>query len=174
MDKGILWLILLLMWLPMKASGEAPASIILQARTIAGQRDETETDRPKRATRTTTTHGTDLEITIGTLGAAPEEVTVRWFWVGRYESSNNYFRSGDGEKAVTVDPKKAQVVIADGAEIETHYTHSKKGSYKSGGKMVGWVVGAYNGRGELIATKASDSYLTGFASKPPPKQRKAN
>lgn len=123
------------------------------------------------AARATTTHSAGIQIGIMNLGLSAETVAVRWFWVGRYEKSRNWFRAGDGEKAVTLDPKKSENLFAASGDIENHVTKSKTSQYKSGGHMTGWVVTASNAKGELIAVRASDSYLEGFASQPPPKQR---
>ena len=123
------------------------------------------------AARATVAHGSGMQIGVTNLGAATEAVTVRWFFVGKYEKSRNWFRAGDGEKVVTLDPKKAETLFAEGGAIESHVTKSKTSQYKSGGHMTGWVVSASNAKGELVAFRASDSYLEGFVSAPPPKQR---
>ena len=167
---------LLAVLLAATASGETGAlsSITLSARSIAGVRAAGSTAAPNpAATRTTTSQGTTVEITVGNLGADAENVTVRWFWVGRYETSRNFFRAGDGEKALSLDPRKAQIVLADDADIESHETKSRTGNYKSGGKMVGWVASVYDSKGKLQASKASDTYLQCFAAEPPPLQRKS-
>jgi hypothetical protein len=121
--------------------------------------------------RTTTTHSSGIQIGLNNLGAVPETVTVRWFWVGRYEKSRNFFRADDGEKAVTLDPKKSESILAEGGNIESHVTKGKTSEYKSGGHLLGWVVWVTNGKGELIAVRTSDTAYEGFVTAPPPKQR---
>ena len=167
---------LLAVLLAAAASGETGAlsGLTQSARSIAGVRAAGLTAAPNPAAiRTTTTHGTTVEITVGNLGAEAENVTVRWFWVGRYETSRNFFRAGDGEKALSLDPRKSQVVLADDADIESHETKSRTGNYKSGGKMLGWVAAVYDSKGKLQASKASDTYLQGFATARPPLQRRS-
>ena len=124
------------------------------------------------AARSTTEHGVGVEVTVANLGMEPENVTVRWFWVGRYEKSANHFRTGDGEKTILVEPKKTQPPFAASGDIEGHDTKGATSQYKSGGHIIGWVVTAHSAKGDLIAVKVSDSYLEGFAVEPPPKQRR--
>lgn len=123
------------------------------------------------AARATVAHGSGIRIGVTNLGGAPESVTVRWFFVGKYEKSRNWFRAGDGEKSVSLDPKKAEALFGEGGTIESHVTKSGTSQYKSGGHMAGWVVSATNAKGELVGFRTSDSYLEGFVSAPPPKQR---
>ena len=105
------------------------------------------------------------------MGTTQENVTVRWFAVGRYETSKNFFRNGDGEKALIVPSKTSQNFVAEFAN-ESHDTKSTKSSCKSGGKLVGWVVAMYDSKGKLISAAASDTYLEEFAVTPPHLQRK--
>ena len=161
------------------AAPEAPAekphtvasSISLQVRTASNGAVSGGTTNPTGAVRATVTHSSGIQIGLTNLGAMAEMVTVRWFWVGKYEKSRNWFRVGDGEKTVTLDPKKAENIFAEGGEIESHVTKGKGSQYKSGGHMAGWVVTASNAKGDLVAVRTSDSYLEGFATTPPPKQR---
>ena len=124
------------------------------------------------STRTTTTHEATLEISAKNLGTQTESVTLRWFWLGRYESSKNWFRSGDGEKVVTLDPSKATVFVVDNVDVESHQTKGGS-SFVSGGRILGWVVTASNSKGEREVVRVSDSLYLGFATMPPPKLRKA-
>lgn len=73
---------------------------------------------------------------------------------------------------ITLDPRQAQTVFAEGATIEGHETRGKKEHYKSGGNMIGWIVTASNSQHQLLATKASDPVLARFALNPPPKMRR--
>ena len=144
----------------------------LSAVTAGNSRKQAVTDAPNpAATRVTVDHGSSVAVTVENIGASPENVTVRWFAVGRYETSKNFFRNSDGEKALTVPSKSSQDFVADFLN-ESHDTKSTKGSYKSGGKLVGWVVAMYDSKGKLISSAASDTYLEEFAAKPPPQQRK--
>lgn len=157
---------------PAEKPSVVPSSISVRVQTISnGTGAVAGTATPSGAARATTSHNSGIQIGVSNLGAAPETVTVRWFWVGRYEKSRNYFRADDGEKAITLDPKKSENVFAQGGGIESHITTGKSSTYKSGGHMTGWVVTATNAKGELLALRASDSYLEGFASAPPAKQR---
>ena len=113
-----------------------------------------------------------MEIAVANIGTKPENVTVRWFWAGRYEKSGNWFRVGDGEKAVSLEPKKTEPPFLASGEIDEHKTKSATSHYTSGGHLVGWIVTAHNAGGEMVAFKASDSYLENFAATPPPKQKK--
>lgn len=112
-----------------------------------------------------------VEVTVANLGAQPESVTVHWFWVGRYEKSRNWFRAGDGERKVSLEPKKSEPPFLAGGDVEEHNTKGASSQYKSGGHLIGWVVTAMNAKGELVGLRASDTYLEGFAAEPPPKQR---
>lgn len=135
-------------------------------------RSEGETSAPNpAASRISVAHGASVEITIENVGTATENVTVRWFAVGLYETSKNYFRSGDGQKAMSLRPKSSETFAAEFV-IESHNTTSAKGSYKSGGKLVGWVVALYDKDGNLLSASASDTYLEDFAANPPRLQRK--
>lgn len=122
-------------------------------------------------TRMTTAHTSTVRITVVNLGAAPESVSLHWFWVGRYDKSRNWFRSGEGDKEITIDPKQSQTVFVEDTDIEAHDTKSKTEHYKSGGNNLGWVVTASNSNHEMEAIKASDPTLEGFAAKQPPKMR---
>src|SRR5258708_25987558 len=63
----------------------AVTSITLDARNVAAGRAQAPDLAPNpEATRKTTTHSETLEIDVRNLGAEPANVTVRWFWVGRY------------------------------------------------------------------------------------------
>lgn len=124
------------------------------------------------STRTTTAHEATLEISAKNLGTQTQAVTLRWFWLGRYETSKNWFRSGDGEKVVTLDPSKATVFVVDNVDVESHQTKGGS-SYVSGGRLFGWVVTASNSKGETEVVRVSDSLYLGFATTPPPKMRKA-
>lgn len=124
------------------------------------------------STRTTTSHEATLEISAKNLGTQTQAVTLRWFWIGRYETSKNWFRSGDGEKVVTLDPSKATVFAVDNVDVESHQTKGGS-SYVSGGRLFGWVVTASNSKGETEVVRVSDSLYLGFATTPPPKMRKA-
>src|SRR5947208_2678929 len=91
-----------------KSSKDVPApekarvvtsSITLNARNVASGRDKTTSATPNSGTaRATTGHTATVEITVGNLGTAADVVVLHWFWIGRYEKSKNWFRSGDGEK----------------------------------------------------------------------------
>ena len=70
-----------------------------------------------------------------------------------------------------VASKASETFVAD-CDIDSHETKSTKGSYKSGGKLVGWVVGMYDSKGKLQATAAIDPALERFAADPPNLQRK--
>ena len=144
----------------------------LSAITAGNSRKQGATAAPNpAATRVTVTHGSSVAITVENVGATPENVTVRWFAVGRYETSKNFFRNGDGEKALTVPPKSSQDFVADFA-ADSHDTKSTNSNYKSGGKLVGWVVAMYDSKGKLLLSNASDTYLEELAATPPPLQRK--
>lgn len=144
----------------------------LGAVTVGNSRKQGATAAPnKEAARITTAHGSSVEITVENAGATPESVTVRWFAVGRYETSKNFFRNGDGEKTLKIAPKASEAFVADCA-IDSHETKSTKGSYKSGGKLVGWVVAMYDSKGKLQAATASDPALERFAADPPNLQHK--
>ena len=147
-------------------------TVKLGAVTVGYSRTKGATVAPNpEAERVTVAHGSSVGITLENAGANAEHVTVRWFAVGRYETSRNFFRNGDGEKAVSLPPKSSQDFIAD-CNIESHDTKSTKGSYKSGGKLVGWVVAMYDNKGKLLSSAASDPNLDQFAAKPPALQRK--
>src|SRR6266704_5971576 len=63
----------------------AATTITLDAKNVAAGRALSDGVAPNpEATRKTTTHSETLQINIGNLGTAPANVTVRWFWVGRY------------------------------------------------------------------------------------------
>ena len=144
----------------------------LSAVTAGNSRKQGATEAPNpTATRVTVAHGSSVAVTVENVGTAPENVTVRWFAVGRYETSKNFFRNGDGEKALIVPPKSSQDFVAEFLN-ESHDTKSTKSSYKSGGKLVGWVVAMYDSKGKLISSAASDTYLEEFAVTPPHLQRK--
>lgn len=163
-----------------KATPDVPAfksrpvasSITLSVRQGSSGRVAGATTTASGAERSTTVHSVGIEISVANLGAQLECVTVRWFWVGRLEKSRNWFRTGDGEKTVALDPKKAESPFVANGEIEDHKTKSASSQYQSGGHLAGWVVTAHNAKGELVGLRASDSYLEGFAAEPPPKQRR--
>jgi hypothetical protein len=156
---------------PLK-SRPVPSSITLSVRsTSSGRTAAPATATASGAVRSTTVHGVGIEIAVANLGAQQENVTVKWFWVGRFETSRNWFRTGDGEKTVLLEPKKTEPPFLASGEIEDHKTKSTTSQYQSGGHLAGWVVTAHNAKGELVALRASDSYLEGFAAEPPPKQR---
>jgi hypothetical protein len=104
------------------------------------------------------------------LGKQANSVKLRWFWLGRYESSKNWFRAGDGERTIAVDPTKVATIVTDAVEVESHKT-SGASSYKSGGKLLCWIVIGENAKGEREFVRASDSLYLGFAAQPPPKLR---
>lgn len=144
----------------------------LGAITVANSRTAGETAAPNPAAmRFTVAHGSSVAITVENVGVTRESVTVCWFAVGRYATSKNFFRNGDGEKTLVVQPKSSQDFVAD-FEVDSHDTSSSKGSYRSGGKLVGWVVMMYDSKGNFLSSTASDTYLEEFAAKPPPLQRK--
>jgi hypothetical protein len=148
-------------------------SIILDARNVAAGRTASESSAPNPdATRQTTNHHETLQINVGNLGPVPAVVTVRWFWVGRYVTSGNWFRAGEGEKLLTIDPKKSEIVLAENGDSESHVTKAAHEHYKSGGNMLGWIVTVANRQGEIQAVKASEPNLQGFAVAVPPKKRK--
>lgn len=141
------------------------------ARSVAGGQNKfAADDAPTGSTRTTKAQSSALEISVKNLGKQANSVTLRWFWLGRYESSGNWFRTGDGEKAITVDPTKVATIVTDAVEVESHKT-SGASSYKSGGKLLGWIVIGENVKGEREFVRASDSLYLGFAAQPPPKLR---
>ena len=147
-------------------------TIKLSAVTVGNSRTQGATAAPnKEAARITTAHGSSVEITVKNAGTTPENVTVRWFAVGHYVTSKNFFRNGDGEKALKVAPKASETLVAD-CDIDSHETKSTKGSYKSGGKLVGWVVAMYDNKGKIQAATASDPALEHFAADPPNLQHK--
>ncbi|MEP6670465.1 MAG: hypothetical protein ABJF10_14995 [Chthoniobacter sp.] len=151
----------------------AVTAITLDARNVAAGRSLSNTVAPNPdATRKTTTHSETLEINVRNLGPVLANVTVHWFWVGRYVTSGNWFRAGEGEKALAIDSKKSEVVLAECGDVEGHVTKAANEHYKSGGNMLGWVVTVMNSQGEIQAVKASDAYLQGFAIEQPPKKRK--
>jgi hypothetical protein len=151
----------------------AATSITVDARNVASGRTVAEGTAPNpEATRQTTTHSATVEIDVRNLGATPANVTVHWFWVGRYVTSGNWFRAGEGEKALTIESKKMEVILAENGDSEGHVTKSAHEHYKSGGNMLGWVVSVANAQGEIQAVKASDTYLQAFAVQLPPKKRK--
>jgi hypothetical protein len=151
----------------------AATSITVDARTVASGRVVAADVAPNpEATRKTTTHSATLEIDVRNLGAVPANVTVRWFWVGRYVTSGNWFRAGEGEKPLVIEPKKMEIILAENGDSEGHVTKSAHEHYKSGGNMLGWVVTVMNNQGEIQAVKSSESYLQGFAVELPPKKRK--
>ena len=76
------------------------------------------------AERSTTVHSVGIEISVANLGAQQENVTVKWFWVGRFEKSRNWFRTGEGEKAIVLEPKKTEPAFLATGEIEEHKTKS--------------------------------------------------
>ncbi|MEI9894832.1 MAG: hypothetical protein WDN28_13345 [Chthoniobacter sp.] len=148
-------------------------TITLDARNVAAGRVLSDGVAPgPDATRKTTTHSETLEIHVGNLGTLPASVTVHWFWVGRYATSGNWYRAGDGEKTLAIDPKKSEVVLAEASDIEGHVTKGSHEHYQSGGNLLGWVVTVKNSQAEIQAVKASDAYLEGFAVQEPPKKRK--
>ncbi len=148
------------------------SKISLGARSIANGQTKGSGAAPNAdSTRTTTSHEATLEISVKNLGRTTEAVTLRWFWLGRYESSKNWFRSGDGDKVVTLDPSKATIFVVDNVDVESHQTKGSS-SYVSGGKLSGWVVIASNSKGETEVIRTSDSLYLGFATTPPPKVRK--
>jgi hypothetical protein len=148
-------------------------TITLDARNVAAGRALSDGVAPNPdATRKTTTHSATLQIDVGNLGTTPANVTVHWFWVGRYATSGNWFRSGEGEKTLAIDPKKSELVLAEAGDIEGNVTKAANEHYKSGGNMLGWVVTVKNPAGEIQAMKTSEGYLQGFAAEPPPKKRK--
>lgn len=150
----------------------AASSISLQAQGVASGSGVSSGQPPKRgAERTTTAHKSGIQIGVRNLGTTTETVTVKWFWLGRYETSKNFFRADDGEKVLTLTAQQGETVFAEGGDIESHFTTTKKSEYKSGGRVAGWLVMVSNGKGELVAVRASDSVLEGFALKPPAKQR---
>jgi hypothetical protein len=158
------------------AAAKITSSITLDARnTVAGRAKGPGTSPSRGAKRVTTAHTQTVEITVGNLGTTTETVTIKWFWAGRYETSNNWFRSEYDEKLVTVEPQKPQIILAESAGIEGHdikkQTKKKHMHYKSGGDMQGWVVVAYDNKHEIQAIKTSDPLLNGFVASPPPKQR---
>jgi len=141
------------------------------ARSVAAGQDKfAGKDAPAGSSRTTKAHSSALEISVKNLGKQADSVTLRWFWLGRYESSKNWFRAGDGDKTITVDPTKVATIVTDAVEVESHKT-SGASSYKSGGKLLGWIVIGANAKGETEFVKASDSLYLGFATQPPPKLR---
>ena len=101
------------------------STLKLGAVTVGNSRKQGATAAPNaEATRTTTAHGSSVEITVENGGATPEPVTLRWFAVGRYETSKKFFRNGDGEKALKVAPKASETFVAD-CDIDSHETNSK-------------------------------------------------
>src|ERR1043165_8139796 len=86
----------------------AATSITVDARTVASGRVVCDGIAPNpEATRKTTTHSATLQINVGNLGTMPANVIVHWFWVGRYVTSGNWFRAGEGQKTLAIDPKKS-------------------------------------------------------------------
>ena len=141
------------------------------ARSVAAGQDKfAGKDAPAGSSRTTKAHSSALEISVKNLGKQADSVTLRWFWLGRYESSKNWFRAGDGDKTITVDPTKVATIVTDAVEVESHKT-SGASSYKSGGKLLGWIVIGANAKGETEFVKASESLYLGCAPQPPPKLR---
>lgn len=149
------------------------SSITLDARNVAtGQSAGTGIAPNPDATRVTTTHSETLQINVGNLGTTLANVTVRWFWVGRYATSGNWFRAAEGEKTLAIDPRKSEIVLAEAGDVQEHNTRAAHEHYVSGGNRLGWVVTVVNGQGQIQAMKSSDSFLQGFALQPPPKKRK--
>ncbi|EDY16266.1 hypothetical protein CfE428DRAFT_6169 [Chthoniobacter flavus Ellin428] len=147
-------------------------TLTLDARNVSAGRAVSEGTAPNpEATRKTTTHSETLQINVGNLGTTSAAVTVHWFWVGRYATSGNWFRAGEGEKPLTIDPRKSEVVLAEAGDVEGHVTRSAHEHYKSGGNLLGWVVTVSNSHGEIQVVKASEQYLQAFAAEPPPKKR---
>jgi hypothetical protein len=148
-------------------------SITLDVRNVAAGKSAAAGTAPNPdATRVTTTHSETLQINVGNLGTTPSNVTVRWFWVGRYATSGNWFRAAEGEKALAIDPRKSEIVLAEAGDVQEHDTRGAHEHYVSGGNRLGWVVSVVNSQGQIQAVKCSDSFLQGFAIQPPPKKRK--
>jgi len=148
-------------------------SITLDVRNVATGQTVGASQAPNPdATRVTTGHSETLKISVGNLGMTPTTVTVRWFWVGRYATSGNWFHAAEGEKTVAIDSRKSEIVLADAGDIEEHDTRAAHEHYVSGGNRLGWVVTVINSQGQIQAVKSSDSFLQGFAVQPPPKKRK--
>src|SRR5438128_1053769 len=100
-----------------KATPEVPAlescpvssSITLSVRQASsGRTGGPATTTASGAERSTNVHSVGIEVAVANLGAQPENVTVKWFWVGRFEKSRNWFRTGDGEKTLLLEPKKTE------------------------------------------------------------------
>jgi hypothetical protein len=145
----------------------------LSAITAGNSRKAGTTEAPSPdAARQTVSHGFSVSIRVDNLGTTAENVVVKWFAMGRYETSKNFFRNGDGEKNIKVAPKSSSEEIVADCYIESHDTKSKKGTYQSGGKLVGWVVAMYDTNGKIQAVVASDAALKRFAEEPPNRQRK--
>jgi len=124
------------------------------------------------AVRYTMEHREAVEVTVANQGTQPETVKVEWFWVGRDEKTKVLFRTGDGEKTLTLPPGRTEPPFLASAEIEEH--RGKKPvapKHHSGGHLVGWVVTAHNAKGDLVAVRTSDAYLEGYAAVPPSKRR---
>ncbi len=151
------------------------SSLSLDARNLSTGWTEGESSRGKGVTRTTTAHTETVEITVRNLGVISVTATIHWFWVGRYTTSKNWFRAGDAEKLITLEPNKTQTILAENEGIEAFDTRKKSKKrpehYQSGGNLQGWVVVAYDGKHEILATKTSDPLLAGFVVSPPPKKR---
>lgn len=148
-------------------------SITLDVRNMAtGQSTGAGVAPNPNASRLTTTHSERLQINVGNLGMSPASVTVRWFWVGRYVTSGNWFRAAEGEKLLAIDPRKSEIVLAEAGDVQEHDTRGGHEHYVSGGNRLGWVVSILNSQGQIQAVKCSDSFLQGFALQPPPKKRK--
>lgn len=148
-------------------------AVTLDVRNVAAGRSVGTGAAPNpEATRTTTAHSETLQINVGNLGTAPANVTVRWFSVGRYATSGNWFRAAEGEKALAIDPRKSEIVLAEAGDVQEHDTRAAHEHYVSGGNRLGWVVTVVNSQGQIQAVKCSDSFLQGFALQPPPKKRK--
>ena len=148
-------------------------TVKLNAVTAGNARRSGATEAPNpEAARQTVAHGSSVNVSVENVGSAPVNVTLRWFAVGRYETSKNFFRNGDGEKQLKVAPKSSGELTVD-CNIQSHVTKSKKGSYESGGKLVGWVVAMYDDAGKLVDVAASDPALARFGTEPPNRQRGA-
>ncbi|MBA3961168.1 MAG: hypothetical protein H0X40_04600 [Chthoniobacterales bacterium] len=131
--------------LPLESAPPGISHITLDAHNVGAGRAQKAGIPPSSSTkRITTTQEATVEISVVNIGTSPEEVTLQWYWVGRYARSRKWFRAGEGGKMITADPRQAQTVLAEGATIEGYETRGKKEHYKSGGNMIGWIVTASN------------------------------
>jgi hypothetical protein len=104
---------------------------------------------------------TRLEADVGTFSAAPLDLKLQWFFIGKQVATNQRVLISKGEQSITLKngPSKKITLASEPVNSREVRYYFYGGRYASGTRPEGWVVRVVNGEGAQFAIRSSPTQL---------------